>query len=106
MLQDSFEVKPAPGAASWRRPSERLFSDREETVMTRSARGYLLSLVRDGQLNRLQMELIVHYVSFFWDAPVGVRDVEILLDQVVFGQDPVDHVDPDAPESWPGQSRH
>ncbi len=36
------------------------------------------------------MELILHYVLLFWTAPVGVRDLEDLLDQVVFGMMPED----------------
>ena len=105
MLQDSFDgLLPRQGAAPRLLPSpERMFSDGEVALLDKDARGYLLSLVAGNQLTRLQMELIVNYVSFFWTAPVGVRDLEDLLDQVVFGMEPAD---PEQPDPWSGPSLH
>ncbi len=105
MLQDSFDdVRPRQGTPRQaRRPIERLFSDGEVVLLDRDARGYLLSLVAAEQLSRLQMELIVNYVTFFWSAPVGLHDLEDLLDQVVFGMEPAD---PDQPDPWSGPSLH
>jgi len=105
MLQDSFtDVVPTRPTTRIAPPSrERLFSDGEVVLLDRDARGYLLSLVSAGQITRLQMELIVNYVSFFWSAPVGVGDLEDLLDQVVFGMEPAD---PDMPDPWSGPSLH
>ena len=105
MLQDSFDdpqLRTATPRKS-RRLLERQFSHGEETQLDRDARGYLLSLVASGQLTRLQMELIVNYVTFFWSAPVGVHDLEDLLDQVVFGMEPAD---PDLPDPWSGPRLH
>lgn len=101
MLQDSFA-----GDAPWRGESPgrvRHFTDREQALLTPAARGYLLSLVRSRQLGRVPMELIIQYVSLFWDAPVDIGDLEDLLDQVVFGFPPEDLDDPGA---WSGRRHH
>ena len=105
MLQDSFtDTVPTGNASLCAPPSpERMFSDGESALLDRDARGYLLSLLSAGQITRLQMELIVNYVSFFWSAPVGVGDLVDLLDQVIFGMEPAD---PDLPDPWSGPSLH
>lgn len=101
LLQDSFEgedprsFEPA-GAV-------RHFSAREQELLTPAARGYLLSLARSRQLGRVPMELIIQYVTLFWEAPVDIGDLEDLLDQVVFGLPPEDLEDPRA---WPGRRHH
>lgn len=101
LLQDSIEgdaprpYEPAGGV--------RHFSAREQDLLTPAARGYLLSLARSRLLGRVPMELIIQYVSLFWDAPVDIGDLEDLLDQVVFGLPPEDL---DDPQAWSGRRHH
>lgn len=105
LIQASFNDVPPPvrPAVPVAVRGERVFSEGEEAVLTSAARGYLLALVAGGQIDRTQMDLIVHYVSLFWSAPVDVRDLESLLDQVVFGLAPED---PEEPGPWSVTSVH
>lgn len=106
MLQDSFERDSFDRADARPRETEaglRHFSAREQELLTPAARGYLLNLTRSRQLGRVPMELIIQYVSLFWEAPVDIGDLEDLLDQVVFGLPPADLDDPAA---WTGRRRH
>jgi len=105
MLQDSFEHDPGDRERFRSREAVavRHFSAHEEDLLTPAARGYLLSLARSRQLGRVPMELIIQYVSLFWEAPVDIGDLEDLLDQVVFGLPPEDLDDPSA---WSGRRCH
>jgi len=103
LLQDSFDNAPDEMTGLKPLSGHRHFSPVEQTSLTPEARGYLLSLVRSEQITRDQMELMIQYVSLYWDVPVGITDVSDLLDQVVFGFLPEDL---DEGHSWYGHRKH
>ena len=103
MLQDSFEDSLGQQSVTTPHAGQRHFSPNEQSSLSLAARGYLLSLFRSKQISREQLELIIQYVSLYWDAPVSTADVEDLLDQVVFGFTPED-IDDDY--LWVGHRKH
>ncbi len=103
LLQDSFEDSLGQQPMAVSQAGQRHFSTNEQSSLSLAARGYLLSLFRSKQISREQLELIIQYVSLYWDAPVSTADVEDLLDQVVFGFTPEDM---DEDYLWVGHRKH
>jgi uncharacterized protein Smg (DUF494 family) len=62
----------------------RLFSENERDFLTPPAFGYLLDLCQEGHISRHQMESLIHHASMVSDMPLERREIDRLLDQVLF----------------------
>lgn len=60
----------------------------EDSLITVPAFGYLLNLVRTGQISAEQMETMIQYAQLVPDGPLGLDDLPPLLDRVVFTEQP------------------
>lgn len=67
----------------------RVMGPREDELLTPAAFGYLLGLVRTGQIAAEQMESMIQFAQLVPDGPLERSDLPPLLDRVVF-QDGLD----------------
>jgi uncharacterized protein Smg (DUF494 family) len=63
----------------------RCYAGPESEALEPEAFGYLLRLVAADQLSRAQMEHLLNNAGLIASAPLGRGDLDILLEQVVFG---------------------
>ena len=84
--------QPGDGAPSWLSSRQvgqasddalRLPGQREDEILQPAAFGYLLSLVRTGQITSDQMESLIQYAQLAPGGPLSVSDVSLLIDRVV-----------------------
>jgi len=64
----------------------RQMGDREDELLTVPAFGYLLGLVRTGQITAEQMETLIQFAQLVPDGPLTPHDLSPLLDRVVFAE--------------------
>jgi len=74
----------------------RLFSENEREFLTPPAFGYLLDLCCKGHISEHQMESLIHYASMVSDLPLERREIDRLLDQVLFAFPELDLLNPPA----------
>ena len=88
-------VDPRFGGSAWL--SSRLVSragvqtlrqpgQREDELLTPGAFGYLLDLVRTGQISAEQMESLIQFAQIAPEGPLSVGELSSLMDRVVFGE--------------------
>lgn len=90
-LHDRWE--PAAGEPAWLATrlvgqasagSLRQMGPREDELLTPGAFGYLLDLVRTGQITAEQMETLIQFAQLVPDGPLTTGDLDSLMDRVVF----------------------
>ena len=92
-LQNRWE--PALGQSAWL--SSRLVNraggqtlrqlgQREDELLTPGAFGYLLDLVRTGQISAEQMESLIQFAQLAPEGPLTVGELTSLMDRVVFAE--------------------
>jgi hypothetical protein len=68
----------------------RQMGQREDELLTPAAFGYLLDLVRTGQITAEQMESLIQFAQLAPEGPLAPADLATLVDRVVFA----------APSGW------
>jgi uncharacterized protein Smg (DUF494 family) len=68
------------------RATLRAFGPREDELLTVPAFGYLLELVRSGQITAEQMEALIQLAQIVPETPLSRWDVAHLLEQVIAGE--------------------
>jgi len=90
-LHDRWE--PAAGQPAWLATrfvgrasagSLRQMGSGEDELLTPEAFGYLLDLVRTGQITTEQMETLIQFAQLVPDGPLNPDDLDALMDRVVF----------------------
>lgn len=71
----------SPSSGAWRH-----FSDSDSEYITHDGIGFLLELLSNGQINRLQMEALLQYSSYIALTPLDRVDLETVIEQVLFRQ--------------------
>ncbi len=69
----------SPSAAAWRH-----FGEADGEYITPDGIGFLLELLNDKQINRLQMEALLQYSSYVALTPLDRYDLESVIEQVLF----------------------
>jgi uncharacterized protein Smg (DUF494 family) len=64
----------------------RCYGDPDRQALEPAAFGYLLRLVKAGQLSRGQMEQLLQHAGLVAATPLDNRELDVLIDQVVFGR--------------------
>ena len=64
--------------------SFRIFSEADNDYLTPDALGFLIELVNDGQINRMQMEGLIQYASYIAIRPLERSDLETVIEEVLF----------------------
>ena len=62
----------------------RCLAEEERLALTPEAFGYLLALRHRRQISRRQMERLIHCAGLVSEAPLGRREMDDLLDRVLF----------------------
>ena len=69
----------APSAETYR-----IFGEADNETLTPNALGFLIELVNDRQISRMQMEALIQYASFIAVRPLEREDLEPVIEQVLF----------------------
>ena len=80
--QGSWPREVMPDAPSTR--SFRVFGEADNDFLTPGALGFLIELVNEGQIDRMQMEGLIQYASFIAIRPLERDDLESVIEQVLF----------------------
>lgn len=73
---------PVPDAPSGK--AFRYFGEADADYLTPQGMGFLINLFNQGQINRAQLEALLHYSSYIALSPMGPYDLETVLEQVLF----------------------
>lgn len=71
----------APSQGSWRH-----FGDSDKEYISPDGIGFLLELLNNGQISRLQMEALLQYSAYIALTPLDRYDLETVIEQVLFRQ--------------------
>jgi uncharacterized protein Smg (DUF494 family) len=80
--QNGWPKEVMPDAPSTR--SFRVFGEADSDSLAPDALGFLIELVNQGQINRMQMEGLIQYASFIAIRPLEKGDLETVIEQVLF----------------------
>lgn len=69
----------APSPRGWRH-----FGDLDREYISMDGIGFLLELVHDRQISRLEMEALLQYAAYMAIAPLDRYDLETVIEQVLF----------------------
>ncbi|MBU8869834.1 MAG: DUF494 domain-containing protein [Gemmatimonadales bacterium] len=62
----------------------RVFGEGENSYLTADALGFLIELLNNEQINRMQMEALMQYAAFIAIRPLEKDDLESVIEQVLF----------------------
>jgi len=80
--QPAWRREPAPDSPSDK--AFRFFGEDDARYLTPEGMGFLLSLVNNQQINRAQLEALLAYASYVAFQPMGIYDLEPIIEQVLF----------------------
>ena len=80
--EPNWQADPVPDS-----PSEkafRFFGDDDARYLTPEGQGYLMALLNSQQISRVQLEALLAYASHVAFRPMGIYDLEPIIEQVLF----------------------
>ncbi len=73
---------PLPDAPSAK--AFRFFGENDARYLTPAGMGFLLDLLNSDQITRVQFEAVLAYASYVAFRPMGIYDLEPIIEQVIF----------------------